>query len=769
MNRQSRFSLSLGYQLAIAFAIAVFMPIIILAVLSYSSATQVSLKNLQSFVEVSSTRRQEAIENDFRAAFNSLDDFLASASNQAQIRAVVNPITLEEIELQRQRAASFQTRLSNNLISTGFFDSVLLVDADGTALSTAIVPNLEFVSARAATMAELISIFGVNPNELPESQSPQALLFTRRGNRPNIEQINLLFDENSEGRTFIGYITASVNLERVLIENLGTPSVEANPYSFLLMPDGAFIAPGFVSDDNLIDLNSVGVQRALGVPLGEEVPAERYTVAAGDASRDVLGTFSRFQIENLTFSLITEIDTRVVQQQLGAFAGNIGFTIFTGGGALMLIVVLLLYQIIVPPLKNIREVVRAITRGNFDEPLNTVNRADEIGSLSNAIVDMRQHVQTLTEDMNRRLRERNRDLRVTQDIARTIAAERDLNILMDNVVNLIVANFPSIYHAQIFLVDNAGERAILRASTGKIGRNLLQRGHNLAVGSVSVIGQVTELGEVMIARDTSESDVHRENEFLTETLAELAIPLQSGGRIIGALDVQSKQRDSFDEDQVSALQTLADQITIAIENARLFEESARSLAQLERDRSLNTHQAWQQYIYSQRQQTMQKQAGQSTAYDFEALRQAAINSGKSVVGKSTERDTIPFAVPINLRGVTLGVVEYELRESEFNYNKVLLAEELVNRLAVSLDNARLFQDTQQTTQRERLVNDISTKLTGHNDIQAIIQTAIREVGQALGTPQVAVRLQIADQDNGNHPQNGHQDNAQDTLHPGNQA
>jgi GAF domain-containing protein len=105
---------------------------------------------------------------------------------------------------------------------------------------------------------------------------------------------------------------------------------------------------------------------------------------------------------------------------------------------------------------------------------------------------------------------------------------------------------------------------------------------------------------------------------------------------------------------------------------------------------------------------------------------------------------VPFVVPLQLRGEILGVVEYEVAEREFRYDKVLLAEELVNRLVVSLDNARLFQESQRAAERERTVNQISAKLTGQTDIQAIIQTAIREVGVALRTPQIAVRLQLGD-------------------------
>jgi GAF domain-containing protein len=106
----------------------------------------------------------------------------------------------------------------------------------------------------------------------------------------------------------------------------------------------------------------------------------------------------------------------------------------------------------------------------------------------------------------------------------------------------------------------------------------------------------------------------------------------------------------------------------------------------------------------------------------------------------TEGNTIPFAVPISLRGQVLGAAVWELPASQFSEDKVTLAEELVNRLAVSLDNARLFEESQRATARERLVNDIAAKITGQTAVDAILTTAVREVGQALQSSNVRVRL-----------------------------
>lgn len=126
-----------------------------------------------------------------------------------------------------------------------------------------------------------------------------------------------------------------------------------------------------------------------------------------------------------------------------------------------------------------------------------------------------------------------------------------------------------------------------------------------------------------------------------------------------------------------------------------------------------------------------------------------MQQNRIIVGTVTKNQTIPIAVPVQLRGQTLGAVEWEIPADELNENKLQLAQELANRLALSLDNARLFQESQRAAERERVVNNIAARLTPQTEISDILQTAVREVGQALRAPQVSIRLQRTNGSNGN--------------------
>lgn len=735
MNQSGRISIPLGYQLGIAIAFAVFIPVLLLGLTSYSSATQIGLNNLEVIVTESGARRQEAIENDFRTALTVLSDFALSPVNQSLFTAPIIErdrigVSSNLFELEQGARAAIRTEL----LSTGWVNSVWLVENDDPqpfsieAIADAVVPVSTFTGDINRSVLE-------TAQTLAEREGVQTLLVVEGETNQHLFYLAPIYNRTADNE-HVGTLVADFNLETLFLNNLAI-SESFETVSFVLWPNNQLIAPEETAPS--VDLNSAGVQRVLATDVTNVI---EYSVQRGDVATEVFGYFATIQLLNLPFKFVTEIETSVIPSQLNQSAASIGFAILLGGAVLTIITAVLLNQLIVPPLLSLREAMRAVGRGEFDKAVDGASRQDEIGGLASGFLEMRSQVQTFQTESNQRVERLTRDVRLTQDIARTFTAERDLQLLMDTVVNQIETNFPAIYHAQIFLVDANEEYALLRASTGEAGRELLRRGHRLAVGSVSVIGQVTEQNQLVIARDASESDVHRRNDLLQETRAELALPLTIEGRVIGALDVQSRRRDSFDDDQVQALRTLADQVTIAIENARLYEETTRLLQGIERERQATTRRSWRQFALQQREDVLTTQSGNKTDYDFDDLRAIVQQTGQYAIGEETAHETIPFAVPIVLRDVTLGVVTYELRKSDFSRDKVLLAQELVNRLAISLDNARLFRESQQAAARERLVNDISARLTQHNNVHDIIETAIREVSDVLQTPQVAVRFNL---------------------------
>ncbi|RME88053.1 MAG: GAF domain-containing protein, partial [Anaerolineae bacterium] len=176
--------------------------------------------------------------------------------------------------------------------------------------------------------------------------------------------------------------------------------------------------------------------------------------------------------------------------------------------------------------------------------------------------------------------QRQRDyLETASEISRLITSTLNLDTLFRQAVNLIQDRF-GYYHVGIFVVEETGFNAVLAEATGEAGEEMKRRKHSLAVGSNSIIGQVTATGKPLVVNNTAVDTVHRPNPLLPETRAEAALPLRIGDRILGALDIQADKVDAFSPEDLAVLQSLADQIAVAIDNARSYEVAQQHLKEM---------------------------------------------------------------------------------------------------------------------------------------------------------------------------------------------
>jgi GAF domain-containing protein/HAMP domain-containing protein len=525
------------------------------------------------------------------------------------------------------------------------------------------------------------------------------------------------------------------------------PQSEQATSIFALNSEGRLVTPAA----NLAWLYSASSSQGFrAAQRGETAVATYYSPLL---KADVLGYYTSAQFTDgpqliyLIETPMSEINREAAQEGLIAL-------LWTGLGTLGLgiISILLGTLVIARPLARLTENARQITAGRLDRPLSRLDRRDEIGILNNTLGDMADQLLTAIHELETRVAERTRNLELTLEIGRVLTQIRDLDILLEEVVNLILSRFKKVYHVQVFLIDPQTRRANLRASTGAAGRKLLQRGHYLEVGSQSVIGTVTAAGEAVVALDTSHSPVHKRNEFLPDTRAEMALPLRIGSRIIGALDLQSTQPDAFDKQDVELFQGMADQITVAIDNAILLDESNARLYEIERlNRSL-TETAWREIAQQRGAQRLSAASGQTApaAQDWTPLQLEAMRARQ--IAERVEGDLVVFAVPILLREQIMGAVEWQVARERYTHDIRQTAQDLSARLALAAENIRLFEQSLQAAQREQLVNQISSQLIGSTDIDLILQTAVRELGLALRASQTMIRLAPPSPDDGDqHP------------------
>lgn len=177
------------------------------------------------------------------------------------------------------------------------------------------------------------------------------------------------------------------------------------------------------------------------------------------------------------------------------------------------------------------------------------------------------------------LRRRNEYLAASSEIGKIITSTLDLNSIFTRTVDLIIERF-NFYHASIFIVEETGFNAVIRESTGKAGAEMKRNNHSLELNDKSIVGKVSSDGFPIIVNNVKENPLHKFNPLLPETAAEAAIPLKIGQRVIGVIDIQAKAINAFEDDEISVLQTLADQVAVAIDNARSFELSQQAVMEM---------------------------------------------------------------------------------------------------------------------------------------------------------------------------------------------
>ncbi len=347
-------------------------------------------------------------------------------------------------------------------------------------------------------------------------------------------------------------------------------------------------------------------------------------------------------------------------------------------------------------------------------------------------------------------------LQTNFDVGQSINQELELQQLLDNTVNTIRDEF-DFYHVQVFLIDNDYKFANLVASTGEAGRQLLARNHRLAVGSQSVIGRVSQVPEPIIAQDTGADTVHANNELLPETRSELALPLIDGGQIIGALDVQSVIANAFQPIDIQALQIIANQLAVAIRNARLFEQAQYNIQENKRllfeyetnlrevdrlNRSL-TQRAWDNYVTQSFVDgvTLEDNRFVPKASWSPAMQRA---TAQQQVQTQIKEDENIVTIPIILRGQALGAIEVVIENAGSLTDTVEMIQAISQRLAISLESARLFEETQEASLQEQQINEIVSSYETALTIDELLHVTLEQLQQSLGAEEGIIRLGITE-------------------------
>lgn len=366
-------------------------------------------------------------------------------------------------------------------------------------------------------------------------------------------------------------------------------------------------------------------------------------------------------------------------------------------------------------------------------------------TLTHELEEERKSLEQRVEERTQQLERRAIEMEAASTLARDISSISSLEELLSTVVSLVQSEF-GFYHVGLFLLDERKEYAVLKSATGEAGRIMLENNHKLKVGEVGIVGYVVNKGEPRIALNVGEDAFHFKNPILPLTQSEMALPLIVENRVIGALDVQSEIQNAFTQQDVLVLQTIADQLAVAIEKAELVARLQKSLQELERNYQQFTQKSWKtrlaapkrRYGYRYKDNIVEQRPLESE----EAME--ALQSGTPVVAQKIIEPTgqviTEIAIPIRLRNTTLGVVNVQFEREKISQDLIHLLETTAERLAVALDNARLLEEIQFQAERSRMITEITGRVRSSSNIDEILRTAAEELGQTIGISEVIVQL-----------------------------
>jgi signal transduction histidine kinase/HAMP domain-containing protein len=580
-----------------------------------------------------------------------------------------------------------------------------------------------------------------------------------------------------------GVLWGAINLDQALWPVIAAPGVPTETLVYLLDEQGYLVLR---NDDHTVKREE---------PLSTLAPFQ----AVSRGSAQGLQTYQGLQglqvvgawqpVEGLGWTLVIETPTQL------AFADV--RRLLTPAALLSLITIaaavvagVLVSGSLTGPIEALRRGAEIVGAGNLSHVIDVRGR-DEIGSLAQTFNRMAANLRNSQAELERwghdledrieertralaeaseRMRRRAVQLQTSAEVARAVASERDLGQLLSLVTRLISDRF-GWYHVGIFLADEQGEYAVLEAANSEGGQRMLARSHKLKIGEVGIVGSVTRSGESLIALDVGASPHYFDTPELRGTRSEMALPLKVGERIIGALDVQSKEAAAYDDEDATAMSILADQVAIAIETARLFEQTQRALEEVRALHRRYVQREWARRTARKRDLAFEyRRRGTPSLVDASlpeiemALARGEIvtvadyatlleelDADLDVLGKGTESvENLPerhlpkaaLAAPIKVRDQVIGVLDLQETDGtrQWTDDDVALVRAIGDQVGQALETARLFEETSRRAEQMATLNRIGLNLVSGLELERVLQSLYEQCRQVLATDAFYVAL-----------------------------
>jgi GAF domain-containing protein len=406
-----------------------------------------------------------------------------------------------------------------------------------------------------------------------------------------------------------------------------------------------------------------------------------------------------------------------------------------------LLISLWIGQLITTPLVRLTQTVDTISTGDLTARAS-VTAGDETGRLATAFNVMAERLSNTLSGLEKNVAERTKELELANKnnehralqfesitrIAQIIGSTDFSEDLLPRVAEVISQQF-NLYHVGIFLLDIRKEYAVLTASNSEGGRKMIARNHRVPINETSIVGYAGKSGQPRLALDTDEDSTYSTNPDLSRTRSELALPLMVGNDVIGVLDVQSTEKNAFSMEDINVMSTLARQVSIAIQNARAYQQTREALKRAEIASMEISRQNWKQFTGQQ---------------SIEGVLFDGVNT--KTVSRTAGQTEHNLAIPLVLRGTKIGSIKLNSIDPlrVWTEDEIAVLQAAAERTTLAIENARLLQDAQKRAAKERTIGEISSKISGLVNIENILETAIKELGTTLTDTDISIQFNQED-------------------------
>lgn len=405
------------------------------------------------------------------------------------------------------------------------------------------------------------------------------------------------------------------------------------------------------------------------------------------------------------------------------------------------------------PIGALTIVSSAIARGDFSRQVQAQSN-DEIGVLANTFNSMSAQLQTTLQELEKRVADRTKALATSTEVSRRLSTILDQSQLVKSVVEEVRNSF-NYYHTHIYLFDDEQKELIMAGGTGDAGRKMLERGHKLAKGQ-GLVGRAAQSNEPVLVADTSQSPEWLPNPLLPDTKSEVAIPIAIGHQVLGVLDVQHNIVDGLKREDVDALQSIANQVAIAVQNSRSYAEVQKNQTLLSDALAAARLGNWE-YDFEKDLFTFSD--------DFYAIfRTTADKVGGYKISSADYAKNFVHPEDASLVGSEIQKV-IESKERRFTTqleHRIIFPDNEVGYISVNInverdENGKItrwYGANQDITERRRLeeinrkraeqqeaINQITQKIQSATTIEAALQMAARELGHALGRKPTIITIE----------------------------